>query len=91
MPTLVKRERPDPLRQNGQDLIEVPPGVQPGVEQHNGNTDRIAPLDVRHLKAIPKHGQMHHAPILSDASTSGRSLRPTETGYAHPSMPGATR
>jgi hypothetical protein len=65
MPALVERERTDPLGQHGHQLVEAPPRVQPGVEQHNWNAIRIALLDVGQLRSIPKHRQMHHTPILS--------------------------
>jgi hypothetical protein len=73
MPALVERERTDPPRQHGHQLIEVPPRVQPGVEQHNRNAITIALLDVGQLESIPKHGQTHHAPILSAARQGDRA------------------
>ncbi len=68
MPALVERERTDPLRQHVHQLVEAPQRVQPGVEQHSRNAIRIALLDVGQLKSVPKHGEMHHALILSSCA-----------------------
>jgi hypothetical protein len=56
MPTLIERERTDPLRQRGHHLGEVPQRVQPGVEQHNRNALGIALYNVGQLKSIPDNG-----------------------------------
>ena len=73
MPALVEREGMDPLRQCGEQLAEVAPRVQPGVEQQDWNAVRVALLDVGQLESISEHGQMHHALILSGCAASSSS------------------